>query len=197
LPVLKSLQICPQHPLLLPFPGEKPPRAAPAPLQADHNRGRAPAPPCPGSPTDSALLTAGPCKLARTTGTLPLLSLPPGDAPLCAAPAPPQTNQRRRRPAAPPCPRSPLPSPLAPSLSGTHETTEMEARRAPGRGITQGADRTHLLVDAFPPMCAGARAMSFRWRPLSSPPVVVVPTVTWWRARDPIGPVPITKKHTL
>jgi hypothetical protein len=148
-------------------PGETPPRAAPAPLQADHNRGRPPAPPRPGSPTASTLLTAGPCKVARTTGTLPLLSLPPGDAPLRAAPAPPQANQRRRRPASPPRPRNPLPSPLAPSLSGTHETTGMEARRAPGRGIAPGAGRTHLLEDAFPPMCAGARAMSVRWRPLS------------------------------
>ncbi len=136
------LLACPGIPAELPAtlpsptdpPGDTPPRAALAPLQAGYNRGRPPAPLCPGSPTASAILTAGPCKFARAAGTLPLMLLPPGDAPLRAAPAPPQANQRRRRPAAPPRPRSPLPSPLAPPLSGTHETTEMEARRAPRRG---------------------------------------------------------------
>ena len=82
----RPLLACPEIPADLPAtppsptapPGDTPPRAALAPLQAGYNRGRPPAPPCPGSPTASALLTAGPCKLARTTGTLPLLSLPPG-----------------------------------------------------------------------------------------------------------------------
>ena len=181
----RPLLACPEIPADLPAtppsptapPGDTPPRAALAPLQAGYYRGRPPAPPCPGSPTASAVPTAGPCKFARAAGTLPLPSLPPGGAPLRAAPAPPQTSQRRRRPAAPPRPRNPLPSPLAPPLSVAHETTEMEARKAPGRGIAPGADRTHLLVDAFPPMCSGARAVSVRWRPPSSPPYLVAMSV--------------------
>ena len=61
-------------------------------------------------------------------------------------------------------------SPLAPAHAKAHEPTQMGTRRAPDRGIAPGADRTNLLEAAFPPMCSGARAMSVRWRPLSSPP---------------------------
>jgi hypothetical protein len=93
-------------PPLLPLPpGEAPPRSAPAPPQAGHKRRRPAAPPYPSRPTAAALLTADPCKSARTAGTPPLLPLPPGEALLRAAHAPPQAGHRRRRPVAPPSPR--------------------------------------------------------------------------------------------
>ena len=91
-------------------------RAADDSLTAKRRR-RPAAPPCPSRPTAAALLTADPCKSARTAGTPPLLPLPPGEALLRAAHAPPQAGHRLRRPAAPPRPRSPRPSPLAPAQS--------------------------------------------------------------------------------
>ena len=69
-------------------------------------------------------------------------------------------------------------SPLAPAHARAHDPRQMGMRRAPDRGIAPGADRTNLLEAAFPPMCSGARAMSVRWRPLSSPPSPSVGQVT-------------------
>ena len=74
----------------------------------------------------------------------------------------------------PPAPdRSPLPQQARPprvptsSPNGAHVQAQSPALQAPGRGIAPGADRTHLLVNAFPPTCSGARAVSVRWCPLS------------------------------
>ena len=146
--------------------GPQPPCNAPAPPQAGHKRRRSAARPCPSRPTAAALLRP----LQVCPRTPHLLPLPPGEALLCAAHAPPQAGHRLRRPAAPPRPRLPRPSPLAPAHAGAHELAQTGTRRAPDRGIAPGADRKNLLEAAFPPMCSGARTTSVRWRPLSSPP---------------------------